>query len=135
MMTSSHREGKSEPIYLLVNVPITCAKDALKWVKGYFSRWGIEDTFRFWKQRFGLEDIRTTDIDNLKKLLWIAVVAFAFMTIHLLTDLKFRRELISLTHRPGLARDVAFPYYRLQKGVVKLFEVFSPDLIERGLST
>ena len=131
----AHREGKSEPIYLLVSVPITCAKDALKWIKGYFSRWGIEDTFRFWKQRFGLEDIRTTDIDNFKKLLWIAVVAFAFMTIHLLTDLKLRRELISLTHRPRLAKNIAFLYYRLQKGVDKLFEAFSPDILEINLAT
>lgn len=131
----AHREGKSEPIYLLTNVSITCAKDALRWVKGYFSRWGIEDTFRFWKQRFGLEDIRTTDIDNFRKLLWIAVVAFAFMTIYLLTDLKLRREVISLTHRPRLAKNVAFLYYRIQKGVDKLFEVFSAELLEENWST
>jgi len=130
-----HREGKSEPIYLLTSVSISCAQDALRWVKGYFSRWGIEDTFRFWKQRFGLEDIRTTDIDNFKKLLWIAVVAFAFMTIYLLTDLKLRRELISLTHRSRLAKGVAFLYYRLQKGVDKLFEVFSPDILEMSRSS
>jgi len=68
-------------------VPISCPRDALRWVKGYFKRWGIEDTIRFWKQRFGLEDIRTTDIGNFKKLLWIAVVALAFMTVELLTDL------------------------------------------------
>ena len=79
--------------------------------------------------------LSTTDIDNFKKLLWIAVVAFAFMTIHLLTDLKLRRELISLTHRPRLAKNVAFLYYRLQKGVDKLFEVFSPDLLETSRST
>lgn len=110
----ARREGMSEPIYLLTNLSITCAKDALRWVKGYFSRWGIEDTFRFWKQRFGLEDIRTTDIDNFKKLLWIAVIAFAFMTIYLLTDLKLRRKIISLTHRPRLAKNVAFLYYRIE---------------------
>ena len=131
----ARREGKSEPIYLLVSVPISCAKDALRWVKGYFSRWGIEDTFRFWKQRFCLEDIRTTDIDNFKKLLWIAVVAFAFMTIYLLTDLKLRRELISLTHRPRLAKDIAFLYYRIQKGVDKLFEIFSAELLEENWAT
>jgi hypothetical protein len=61
-----HRERKADPIYLLVNIPISCPTDALRWIKGYFSRWGVEDTFRFWKQRFGLEDIRTTDIDNFK---------------------------------------------------------------------
>jgi len=131
----ARREGKTEPIYLLVSVTIRCAKDALRWVKGYFRRWGIEDTFRFWKQRFGLEDIRTTDIDNFKKLLWIAVVAFAFMTIYLLTDLKLRREIISLTHRPRLAKNVAFLYYRIQKGVDRLFEVFSAELLEENWST
>jgi hypothetical protein len=128
-LVAAHRQGKSEPIYLLTNIPISCPKDALRWVKGYFRRWGIEDSFRFWKQRFGLEDIRTTDIDNFKKLLWIAVIAFAFMTIYLLTDLKLRRELINLTHRPGLAKDIAFVYYRLQKGVDRLFEAFSLDLL------
>ena len=131
----AHREGKPKPIYLLTSVSITCARDALKWIKGYFRRWGIEDIFRFWKQRFGLEDIRTTDIGNFKKLLWIAVVAFAFMTIYLLTDLKLRRELISLTHRPRLAKDVAFLYYRFQKGVDKLFEVFSPKIMMSVMST
>ena len=129
-----HRERKAEPIYLLVNIPISCPTDALRWIKGYFSRWGVEDTFRFWKQRFGLEDIRTTDIDNFKKLLWIAVVAFAFMTVHLLTDLKLRRQLIEITHRPRLAQYVAFLYYRIRQGVDKLFEAFSPELLNRGLS-
>ena len=129
-----HRERKAEPIYLLVNIPICCPRDALRWVKGYFSRWGVEDTSRFWKQKFGLEDIRTTDIGNFRKLLWIAVVAFAFMTVHLLTALKFRKQLIEITHRPRLAQYVAFLYYRLQKGVDKLFEAFSPELINRGLS-
>jgi len=131
----ARREGMSEPIYLLTNVSITCAKDALRWVKGYFSRWGIEDTFRFWKQRFGLEDIRTTNIDNFKKLLWIAVIAFTFMTIYLLTDLKLRRKIISLTHRPGLAKNVAFLYYRIQKGVDRLFQVFSAELLEENWAT
>lgn len=131
----AHREGKSEPIYLLTSVSISSSKDALRWIKGYFSRWGIEDTFRFWKQQFGLEDIRTTDIDNFKRLLWIAVVAFAFMTIHLLTDLKLRRELIGLTHRPRLAEKVAFLYYRLQQGLDKLFEVLSPEVLEANWET
>ena len=75
-----HRERRVNPIYLLVNIPISCPRDALRWIKGYFSRWGMEGTFRFWKQKSGLEDIRTIDIGNFKKLLWIAVVAFAFMT-------------------------------------------------------
>jgi hypothetical protein len=74
-------------------------------------------------------------IDNFKKLLWIAVVAFAFMTVYLLTDLELRRQLLALTHRPRLAKQVAFLYYRIQKGVDKLFEVFSPKLIRSVLST
>ena len=130
-----YREGKANPIYLLVNMPISSSTEALKWLRGYFRRWGIEDTLRFWKQRFGLEDIRTTDIDNFKKLLWIAVVAFAFMTVYLLTDLELRRQLLALTHRPRLAKQVAFLYYRIQKGVDKLFEVFSPKLMMDVLST
>ena len=130
-----YREGKAKPIYLLVSVPISSPRDALKWLKGYFKRWGIEDILRFWKQKFGLEDIRTTDIDNFKKLLWIAVVAFAFMTVYLLTDLKLRRLLIALTHRPRLAKQVAFLYYRIQKAVDKLFEVFSPILMKDIMST
>ena len=109
--------------------------EALKWLRGYFRRWGIEDTLRFWKQRFGLEDIRTTDIDNFQKLLWIAVVAFAFMTVYLLTDLELRRQLLELTHRPRLAKQVAFLYYRIQKGVDKLFEVFSPKLMMGVMAT
>jgi len=129
-----YREGKAKPIYLLVSVLISSPRDALKWLKGYFKRWGIEDILRFWKQRFGLEDIRTTDIDNSKKLLWIAVVAFAFMTVYLLTDLKLRRQMIALTHRPRLAKQVAFLYYRIQKGVGKLFEVFSPILMKDIMS-
>gem|GEM_PF-4598294 len=96
----------------IVSVPISCPRDALRWVKGYFKRWGIEDTIRFWKQRFGLEDIRTTDIGNFKKLLWM-------------TDLKLRRGLIALTHRPRLPEQVAFLYYRLQDGVGKLFHQYA----------
>ena len=56
----------------------------------------------------------------------IAVVAFAFMTAYLITDLKLCRELISLTHRLRLVEGVAFLYYRLQKRVDKIFRV-TPD--------
>lgn len=123
-----HAEGRANPVYLLVSVPVTCPRDALKWIQGYYQRWGIEDTIRFWKQRFGLEDIRTTDIGNFQKLLWIAVMALAFMTAELLTDIGIRRYLLSLTHRSRLAEHVAFLYYRLQDAVGKILLCYSSSL-------
>jgi len=57
------------------------------------------------------------------------------MTVYLLTDLKLRRQLITLTRRPRLAKQVAFLYYRIQKGVDKLFEVFSSILMKDIMST
>jgi hypothetical protein len=50
---------------------------------------------------------------------------------HSAIDMKLRRELISLTHQPKLARDVAFLYYGLQKGLDRLFEGFSHEHTEK----
>ena len=65
---------------LLTNVPIG-AKDSqsLWWiVQIYLTRWKIEETFRFIKQSYNLEDIRVMKYQRLKNLV-ILVTAVAYL--------------------------------------------------------
>ena len=58
------------PLMLLTNLPVT-AKDSqsLWWiVQIYLTRWKIEETFRFVKQSYNLEDIRVMKYQRLKNL-------------------------------------------------------------------
>jgi len=67
-----------KPLMLLTNLPMRKNRKVL-WqvVEGYLSRWLVEETIRFIKQSYNLEDLRVLDYDRLKNLVAI-VLAVAF---------------------------------------------------------
>ena len=71
------------PLMLLTNLPIA-AKDSqsLWWiVQIYLTRWKIEETFRFIKQSYNLEDVRVMKYQRLKNLV-ILVTAVSLLRSH-----------------------------------------------------
>jgi hypothetical protein len=80
------------PLMLLTNVPIG-AKDSqsLWWiVQIYLTRWNIEETFRFIKQSYNLEDIRVMKYQRLKNLVILVTAVAYFAATFLGQQMKLR---------------------------------------------
>jgi hypothetical protein len=83
---------REEPLMLLTNVPIA-AKDSpsLWWiVQIYLTRWKIEETFRFIKQSYNLEDIRVMKYQRLKNLVILVTAVAYFAATFLGQQMKLR---------------------------------------------
>lgn len=78
-----------EPILLLTNVPVTKSRKSLWFiVSGYFTRWLIEETIRFIKQSYHLEDIRVRSYERLRNLVALVLAAAYFSAAWLGESLK-----------------------------------------------
>ena len=68
-----------ESLMLLTDLPIVARDSQTLWwvVQIYLTRWKIEETFRFVKQSYNLEDIRVMKYQRLKNLV-ILVTAVAY---------------------------------------------------------
>jgi hypothetical protein len=70
-----------EPMMLLTNIQVKRSRKAL-WgiIESYMTRWRIEETIRFIKQSYNLEDIRLLTYRRLQNMM-VLVLAVAYFTI------------------------------------------------------
>jgi hypothetical protein len=120
-----------EPLMLLTNVPIV-AKDSqsLWWVvQIYLTRWKIEETFRFIKQSYNLEDIRVMKYQRLKNLVILVTAVAYFAATFLGQQMKLRilcGKLMIISQRFfGIP---PFRFYALADGIRRILSqgTFSP---------
>jgi len=101
-----------EPILLLTNA-LEGARDSqsLWWIAQiYLMRWKIEETFRFIKQSYNLEDIRVMKYQRLKNLVVLVTAAAYFAATFLGQKMKLRILCEKLTdHLAAVLRHSAFP--------------------------
>jgi hypothetical protein len=73
-----------EPLLLLTNLPMRKNRHVL-WevVEAYLTRWRVEDTIRFVKQSYHLEDIRVLRYRRLQNLVALVLAASYFAAVHL----------------------------------------------------
>jgi len=116
---------------LLTNVPIG-AKDSqsLWWiVQIYLTRWKIEETFRFIKQSYNLEDIRVMNYQRLKNLVILVTAVAYFAATFLGQQMKLRilcEKLMIISQRFfGIP---PFRFYALADGIRRILSqgTFSP---------
>lgn len=70
----------AQPLLLLTNVPVKKTRQSVwRIVSGYLSRWLVEETIRFIKQSYRLEDLRVLHYDRLRNLAAL-VMATAYFT-------------------------------------------------------
>jgi hypothetical protein len=81
-----------EPLMLLTNVPVVARDSQSVWwiVQVYLTRWKIEETFRFIKQSYNLEDIRVMKYQRLKNLVVLVTAAAYFAATFLGQQMKLR---------------------------------------------
>ncbi len=68
-----------QPLMLLTDLPVAARHSQTLWwiVQIYLTRWKIEETFRFVKQSYNLEDVRVMKYQRLRNLV-ILVTAVAY---------------------------------------------------------
>jgi hypothetical protein len=124
-----------EPILLLTNA-LAGARDSqsLWWIAQiYLMRWKIEETFRFIKQSYNLEDIRVMKYQRLKNLVVLVTAAAYFAATFLGQKMKLRilcEKLLIISQRFfGIP---PFRFYALADGIKKLLSQTSPGPPEKS---
>ncbi len=108
-----------EPLMLLTNVEVKPSRTSLWFiVQGYLSRWMVEETIRFIKQSYHLEDIRVLDYNRLKNLVALTLAAAYFAAVWLGERLRLAvlcRRVAKLAKRFFGVPE--FHYYALADGI------------------
>lgn len=112
-------EGFGEkPLVLLANMN----QKAWTTVQSYLSRWKVEETIRFMKQTYDLENIRLLTYKRLQNMFALVMAAVAFNLSHLSTKTKLH-VMFTRVVRAGKALfgTPDFHYYLLVQGVFNVF--------------
>jgi len=117
-----------EPLLLLTNLWPVRGSQSLWWiVEIYLTRWKIEETFRFIKQTYHVEDIRVLSYQRLKNLILLAGAAAYFAATFLGQKLKLRilcEKLLIISQRFfGIP---PFRFYALADGIKKILSRGKP---------
>lgn len=111
------------PLMLLTNVPMRKKRKVLWWcVEAYLTRWTVEETIRFVKQSYQVEDIRVLRYRRLQNMycLLLAVTYFASVYLGLSTRLAvLAHHAIKAAKRFFGMPD--FRYYAIADGIRALF--------------
>jgi hypothetical protein len=126
-----------EPLLLLTNLETVRDSFSLWWiVRIYLTRWKIEETFRFVKQSYHLEDIRVLRYQRLKNLVLLVTAAAYFATTFLGQKLKLKilcDKLLIISRRFfGIP---PFRFYALADGIQRIFSRSDPHIPSEPLKT
>jgi hypothetical protein len=113
----------TDPVMLLTNVALTHSRKSVWFiVKGYLARWRVEETIRFIKQSYHLEDVRVLDYERLRNLVALVLAAAYFSAVWLGASLKLA---VLTTRIAKVAKRFFgvpdFHYYALADGIANLF--------------
>lgn len=111
-----------EPMMLLTNIKLTKSRKALWTIIGsYMSRWRIEETIRFIKQSYNLEDIRLLTYWRLQNMMALVLAVTYFTMVYLGLKTKLR---VMAHHVLKAARRLFgvpdFRFYALADGIREL---------------
>lgn len=112
-----------QPLMLLTNQPLRRSRKVLwRMVRAYLRRWSIEETIRFVKQSYDLENVRVLNYPGLQNLLPLLMAVMYFAAVVLDTGQKLK---IMASYVLKAAKRVFglpdFKYYALADGLRSLF--------------
>ena len=109
----------SKPLMLLTTEPMSRNRKTLWWiVQAYLTRWRVEDTIRFIKQSYNLEDIRVLSYQRLKNMAALELVAAFFTAVQI--GYKPKLQILALHALNAAQRIFGIPdfrYYALADGI------------------
>lgn len=111
-----------EPMLLLTTEPMHRSRKVLWWaVAAYLTRWKVEETIRFIKQSYDLEDIRVLTYDRIQNLAMLVFACFYFAAVWL--GARAKLEIIT-THVLKAAKRLFgipdFRYYAISDGIKEI---------------
>lgn len=111
-----------QPTLILTTVEVRHSRKSLWWiVQAYLTRWRIEESLRFAKQAYRLEDIRVLSYEGLRNMMGIVLLAMFFAMCHLGLQTKLavlcHHSLDSAKRLFGIAR---FRYYAIADGIKEI---------------
>jgi hypothetical protein len=112
-----------EPLMLLTDLPLRAGDSQSLWwvVQIYLTRWKIEETFRFIKQSYNLEDVRVMKYQRLKNLVILVTAVAYFAATFLGQQMKLRilcEKLLIISQRFfGIP---PFRFYALADGIRRI---------------
>jgi hypothetical protein len=112
-----------EPMLLLTNLRLRKNRKQLWWVlSAYLTRWRIEETIRFVKQSYELEDVRVLRYERLRNLMVLVVAAMFFAAVVLGRKTKLK---VLVGHALAAAKRLFgipdFRYYAIADGLRVIF--------------
>ncbi len=110
--------GKN-PMLLLTTKSMRKSRKVLWWaLKSYLTRWRVEDTIRFFKQSYGLENVRVPTYRRLKNLVALLLAVMHFTAVRLGMEAKMKiLALHALDATKRLFGIPNFRYYALADGM------------------
>ena len=111
-----------KPLMLLTTEPMRRSRRVLWWiVQAYLTRWRVEDTIRFIKQSYDLEDIRVMTYQRLKNMAVLVLAASFFTAVHI--GYRAKMEILALHALEASQRIFGIPdfrYYALADGIKEI---------------
>jgi len=122
----------NKPMMLLTSLPVKRSKEDIKRIiQSYIKRWSIEETIRFIKQTYDLENIRVLKYTRLQNMMALLLAVFYFIAVILDQSNKLT---IMAGHILKSAKRVFgipdFKYYALGDGISNIFNHFPGKLFD-----
>lgn len=121
-----------KPMMLLTTEPLRRNKEVLRRIlSSYIKRWSIEETIRFIKQTYDLENIRVLKYTRMKNIMALLLVVFYFIAVVL--DKSQTLKIMTghlLRHAKRVFGIPNFKYYALGDGISAIFKK-SPGKIQQ----
>jgi hypothetical protein len=109
----------AKPLMLLTTEPMSRNRKVVWWViQAYLTRWRVEDTIRFIKQSYNLEDIRVLTYERLKNMAALVLAAAFFTAVRI--GYKPKLQILALHAIKAAQRIFGIPdfhYYALADGI------------------
>ncbi len=108
-----------EPMLLLTTERMRKSRKVLWWaVESYLTRWKVEETIRFIKQSYDLENIRVLGYDSIRNMAMLVFACFYFVAVWIGTRAKMK---ILTSHVLKAAKRLFgipdFRYYAISDGI------------------
>lgn len=112
-----------EPLMLLTTEPLRRSfKRLWRWVRAYIRRWSVEETIRYVKTCYELENVRVLNYQGLQNLMPLVLAAMYFAACVLDHDQRLRIMAQYVEHAAKRLFGIAdFKYYALSDGLHALF--------------
>jgi len=108
----------NEPMLLLTNVD----KNPIMILEMYLTRWKIEESIRFLKQEYNLEDVRVRNYAALKNTVTLLSAVFYFLSVYLGRKLKLNILLKKIYEKAKRFFQMpVFKQYALADGIFRIF--------------